>query len=505
MDFNIHIFMTDLINEVINEVINEIEKRDEVINEVEKSMLLFDKYLDKTGLDRKQYQYDGVKWCVKNELDNFMGIRGGFIADEMGLGKTITMIGVMIANRFERTLIVLPPVLIDQWYSQIYKTTGHKAFIYHGKNKKLENLDIDALFDAPIVLTSYGAITVNKKENKNNKNNKIIVGSLLHEIEWSRIVFDEAHHLRNKNTGVFIGAKMLQGTCKWMVTGTPIQNRKSDFYNLCNLIGMPASLYANVDNYETIYRAFILKRTKKQVGVLIPDCNMETLAALWTNKNEQLLSGTIHTQLEMGTGGRELLVLMIRARQSCILPKLVEDYLVKEGVYINSNNNNNNNNNLIKEAISSTSKLDLVVDTVLKNKGNGNGKLIFCHFKKEIDEIKMRLESNRMTVAVLDGRVRKRMDIINGSNDVIILQIQTGCEGLNLQDNYSEVYFVSPDWNPAIEDQAVARCHRIGQTKKVVVYRFVMSDFIDSDTLDSNKTIENRINSVQENKRGFYI
>ena len=68
MDFNIHIFACDLINEVINEMINEIEKRDEVINEVEKSMLLFDKYLDKTGLDRKQYQYDGVKWCVKNEF-----------------------------------------------------------------------------------------------------------------------------------------------------------------------------------------------------------------------------------------------------------------------------------------------------------------------------------------------------------------------------------------------------------------------------------------------------
>ena len=67
------------------------------------------------------------------------------------------------------------------------------------------------------------------------------------------------------------------------------------------------------------------------------------------------------------------------------------------------------------------------------------------------------------------------------------------------------MYFVSPDWNPAVEDQAVARCHRIGQTKKVVVYRFVMSDFIHSDTLDLSKTIENRINSVQENKRGFYI
>ena len=228
-------------------------------------MELFTKYLDRAGLDKKDYQYDGVKWCIENELGNFMGIKGGFIADEMGLGKTITMIGVIVANCFTRTLIVLPPVLIDQWYNQIYKTTGHKAFIYHGKNKKIENLDIDAFFDAPIVLTSYGAITV-KKLNP--------VGNLLHDMKWSRIIFDEAHHLRNKNTGVFIGAKMLQGDCKWMVTGTPIQNKKSDFYNLCNLIGMPASLYTNTANYEIIYKAFILKRTKKQAGITIPDCNM---------------------------------------------------------------------------------------------------------------------------------------------------------------------------------------------------------------------------------------
>jgi SNF2 family DNA or RNA helicase len=212
----------------------------------------------------------------------------------------------------------------------------------------------------------------------------------------------------------------------------------------------------------------------------------------------------------MKVSGRDILVLMMRARQSCILPKMVEGYLVKEG-HLN-NNNLNNYNNLLKDALVSTSKLNSVIDAILKNKGNGNGKLIFCHYKQEIDEIAYKLKANRMTVAILDGRVKKRADIINGSNEVIILQIQTGCEGLNLQDNYSEIYFVSPNWNPAIEDQAIARCHRIGQKKAVIVYRFVMNDFLDEDLglenegkLIEGKTIENHIYTVQGKKRGFYL
>ena len=111
-----------------------------------------------------------------------------------------------------------------------------------------------------------------------------------------------------------------------------------------------------------------------------------------------------------------------------------------------------------------------------------------------------------MSVAIIDGRIQKktRDSIIRGSNDVIILQVQTGCEGLNLQEKYSEVYFVSPNWNPAIEDQAIARCHRIGQTKDVVVYRFIMEDFVEKDNNITN-TIESYINNVQINKRGLYL
>ena len=122
---------------------------------IDEKMTLFNKYLERSHMDKKAYQYDGVKWCLRNEIllekvlqkdtpkvgDSFAPLlekvdRGGFIADEMGLGKTIMMIGTMVCNYLPRTLIVLPPVLMDQWYLQIYRTTGHKALIYHGANKK---------------------------------------------------------------------------------------------------------------------------------------------------------------------------------------------------------------------------------------------------------------------------------------------------------------------------------------------------------------------------------
>ena len=96
---------------------------------------MFGKYLDRTGLDHKLYQFEGVRWILNNELrpEPTCNVRGGFIADEMGLGKTIMMIGTMLCNFVEKTLIVVPPVLIDQWYAQIYRTTGHKALVYHGE------------------------------------------------------------------------------------------------------------------------------------------------------------------------------------------------------------------------------------------------------------------------------------------------------------------------------------------------------------------------------------
>lgn len=130
--------------------------------------------------------------------------------------------------------------------------------------------------------------------------------------------------------------------------------------------------------------------------------------------------------------------------------------------------------------------MDAVVQTLLQRKGNGNGKLVFCHFRAEIDVLCERLKAASLAnVEFFDGRTSQanRIRLLSGQFEVLILQIQTGCEGLNLQKHFSEVYFISPNWNPAVEEQAVARCHRIGQTKEVQVFRFEMCE-LEEESLD---------------------
>jgi SNF2 family DNA or RNA helicase len=430
----------------------------------------FQQFLSHGETGYKQHQYEGVEWCVAKENQESVehDVRGGFIADEMGLGKTIMMIGLMVVNflSYRRTLVVLPTVLVQQWADEIFKTTGHRVLVFHGAQKK--KITREQLERAPIVLTTYGTVAISLRKIENESD------CLLHQVSWDRVVFDEAHHLRNKNSRYY-GAKRLNTRARWLISGTPVQNARKDFYNLCSLLGLPVSFYAESENMEKMKSDYILRRTKSQVGIDMPELLMKEENIRWNNENVKKFAQAVHNSSEYCSKGDKLKMMMF-SRQTCILPGMLKNRV----------------NNLIFDGLLSpeffatdatgySSKMDSVVGQIVERKDNGSGKIVFCHFREEIDGVVQRLKIGGVqNIVVFDARTSlvKRMKILkNDPIDVLVVQIQTGSEGLNLQSKFSEIYFVSPHWNPAVEQQAIARCHRIGQEKAVHVFKYEMDSF----------------------------
>ena len=467
------------------------------------------KWCPGAGLDEKKYQLEGIKWCLYHELVKKpnAGVRGGIIADEMGLGKTILMMACIRHNFKAKTLIVLPPALLQQWISVFQRFLGHTPFVYHGS--KAKNVTIEKLMQMPVVLTTYGMISPRKVE----KGSMEFTYSKLHKVEWSRIIYDEAHHLRNLKTKVHDGACKLKADIRWMVTGTPINNKLKDLYALCKVIGLAEVFTPNKEEIKRLLGIHLLRRTKVQVGIKLPPVKTQVVEVDWSSEAEYDMAADIHSMLHF-TGvnkdnvdeliawlNRHPLPALTRARQMCIYPQLLHKAVKKmkrKGIIPQDMN--------LKD-IKTNSKITSVVEHVMANRTSGKRKLIFSHYRGEIDILSEKLRNTGMTVQTIDGRTKARnkkqrvMPVVSESQfrtvckvwnaipsevfgiinsylapEVMIVQIQTACEGLNMQ-HFQEIYFTSPHWNPAVEDQAVARAHRIGQDKPVDVYRFVMNGF----------------------------
>ena len=444
----------------------------------------FKDFVKHSKLEYKEYQGKGVEWCVDRENSNDY-CRGGIIADEMGLGKTIMMIGTMMKNFKMPSLIVLPVFLVEQWREQILKTTGHSVLVYHGQIKKI--LTKEMLSGIPVILTTYGTVLSDAQRY-----------NVLSEVSWSRVICDEAHHLRNRKAKVTEAISKLKKEITWLISGTPIQNHINDLYSLFEVLKISNKVFMKTDNLKDIMNKIVLKRTKKEVGLKLPELKLQRINTPWKNDCEKNLSEEIHDKLSFSLLKQKpiekgmMLAMMTYARMICVYPGLVNKHIDKleEMGYVTKTS---------KSGASYNSKMDNVVDVIVNRKDNGHRKILFTNFKGEIDYLVEKLTAHGLRTDFIDGRVSKgkRASILSKELDVLILQIKTGNEGLNLQE-YSEVYFVTPNWNPKVEEQAIARCHRLGQKKKVSVFRFVMGSFDDE---LRTKNIEMHSEFVQQEKR----
>jgi len=485
----------------------------------------FQRWVTKAGLDHKEHQEDGVLWCLARETCKIplSSVRGGIVADEMGLGKTILMLGCIVSNfkglgGVYRTLVILPRSLLQQWAELMERFLGHRPLLYHGS--RIKSITPATLEEAPIVLTTYGMISKRKKE------------SPLAALFWNRIIFDEAHHMRNAKTAIFRGAVKLRGNIKWLVTGTPVQNRHTDFYSLCAVLGLEAAFYANPANIPHIINYHCLRRTKADIGIKLPPLDQQNIIVRWRSDAERNLAYQIHSLVNFcpvgldnvdalirNLCGNSTLPALTRARQICVSPHLLQGAVrrlkiqgrIAPDVHL--------------RRITTCSKVTAIVEHIRAHLDVERRKLIFCHYRGEIDLFRALFEKVGISVGVVDGRTRAsekkcalrsvlsrgdwrsicktwwKQEVIYNlvspflAPQVLLVQIQTASEGLNMQ-HFHDIYFSSPHWNPAVEDQAIARCHRIGQQAPVKVYRFLMEAFD-----DENITLDYYCQQIQETKR----
>jgi SNF2 family DNA or RNA helicase len=521
----------------------------------------FKSWLETAGLQEKKHQISGMKFCLSRECEKNpkYGVRGGIIADEMGLGKTILMLGCINCNFRDdvadaaaasggaageggkfNTLVVLPLALLAQWKKIFEKFMGHTPLVYHGS--KIKEISNDELSAAPVVLTTYGMIAT--KAAVRGRRPAARRHSPLWDIHWNRLVMDEAHHVRNQETGIFLGAKKIKANIRWMVTGTPIQNKQTDFHSLCSILGLDDAFLHNMESIKDIIRYHLLRRTKTGVGIKLPPLNDIVITVPWASAEEETLARQIHSQasfsevyvenvdqvIEMLT--EKTLPTMVRARQACIFPHLLTDGLKRlqqKGVL-------GYDFNLKK--VKTCSKMTAIAKHLTERKQNKLRKIVFCHYRGEIDLLCRLLNVGGVTCERIDGRTRKKdreMTLMYGvghrefslvsrkwkevadkgifgtidaflSPSVIAVQIQTASEGLNLQ-HFQEIYFSSPHFNPAVEMQAIARAHRIGQLEKVNVFRFVMKEFSDplKDDEGSDEERDDSDAEVEEESGGMTL
>ena len=438
----------------------------------------------------RNYQEEGFRWLSQLA---YWGV-GACLADDMGLGKTIQALALILDRaKAGGTLVVAPASVVRNWFheAQRFAPTLNPIIFGHAdprnptapiRNRK-EVLDNLQPFD--LLLCSYGLMQAESE--------------MLAEKHFSTIVLDEAQAIKNRQTKRSHAAMQLQGDFKVITTGTPVENHLGEIWNLFNFLnpGLLGSLdrfneiYANpIEKYQDkerrnqlrrLLQPFILRRRKNDVLEELPEKTEITLSVELSAEERAFYEALRRKALEnIENSGDfaqkrfQILAELMRLRQACCHPKMVTP-----------------------ESTLSSSKLGLFAETVEELLENGHKALVFSQFVKHLKIIEDWVKERGISYQYLDGstplpiRDKSIRAFQAGEGDLFLISLKAGGFGLNLT-AADYVIHLDPWWNPAVEDQATDRAHRIGQERPVTVYRLVAAG-----------TIEDKILALHADKRGL--
>jgi SNF2 family DNA or RNA helicase len=454
----------------------------------------------------RPYQLQGIAWLqFLHDLS-----AGGILADDMGLGKTLMTLA-LISWRKEKhgdmpNLIVCPTSVTTNWLKEAARFTPNlKMALLTGKNRetlrscikidkkgKLKLLKTrfkaSVLYDVDIMVTSYGLLRLDV--------------DMLEQLPCRYIILDEAQNIKNYETATAKAARRLQGKGKLALSGTPVENRLTEIYSLmefCNpgILGsktvfsrrfeypiLSDSRGSAAQSLRATIRPFVLRRTKRQVlKDLPPKQEIEHLCVLGAEQKQRYdalaaivrgdIGQLIKTQTSLAKNQIKLITALLRMRQMACDPRLVDSTLPAS------------------QSIKRNEFLQLVRELV----SEGRRVLVFSQFVELLHLWQRDLERERIAYEYLDGSTKDRNAVIerfqNGDAPLFLISLKAGGTGLNLT-AADTVIHCDPWWNPAVEDQATDRVHRIGQTKSVTVYRLVAAG-----------TVEEKIIQLKARKRAL--
>ena len=433
----------------------------------------------------RPYQQQGVDWLQNlrtNDLD-------GFLADDMGLGKTIQIIAHIVveqtAGRLDRpALIVVPTSLVTNWATELAKFAPHlDVQILHGLDRHARRAE---LADVHVVITTYNVLSRDIEEMK--------------LLPWHLVVLDEAQVIKNPDSKSTKAVCQLDTRHRICLSGTPIENNLQELWSefaflmpglLGDRKGFTKRFRTPIEkNNDVIRRAqlirrikpFLLRRTKSQVATDLPPKHTILRRINLAPAQRELyetIRGTLYDKVreqiaELTPARSRIIVLdaLLKLRQVCCDPRLVK---IPSARLVNA-----------------SSKLDNLLEMTSEMIAEGRRILLFSQFTSMLDLIKPRLTEVGIKFVELRGDTRNRAEPVrvfeNGDVPLFLISLKAGGQGLNLTSADTVIHY-DPWWNPAAEDQASDRAHRIGQTKPVFVYKLIAAD-----------TVEDRILDLQQRK-----